>query len=98
MSAAVAIEAIEFCVHSFFSASLLFTFVVGKNDKEWFTSVTTTLYRNWSVQKAEDPNTLPFEHWVKDNVSQRGLNPSTAEDMDLQLLCRKPMQRATRYR
>jgi hypothetical protein len=33
MSAVVAIEAIEFCVHSFFLASLLFTFVVGKNDK-----------------------------------------------------------------
>jgi hypothetical protein len=54
-------------------------------------SVMTTLYRNWSVQKVEDPNTLPFEYWVKDNVSQGGLNPPTAKDMDLLLLCRKPM-------
>jgi hypothetical protein len=46
---------------------------------------------------AVDPNTLPFEQWIKDAISQLVLNTSSAEEMDLWLLCWKPLQCATRY-
>jgi hypothetical protein len=49
------------------------------------------------VQVAVNSNTLPLEEWIKEEVSRRPLNTSSAEEMDLQLLSRKPSQRATRY-
>jgi hypothetical protein len=55
------------------------------------------MHRNWKAQMAVDPNTLLFEQWVKDVISQRALNTSSVEEMDLRLLCRKPLQRTTRY-
>ena len=60
-------------------------------------NVTGALYRIWSLQRAEDPNISAFEHWIKDNIGQGGVNPGSPEELDLRLLCRKPQQRATRY-
>jgi hypothetical protein len=45
------------------------------------------MYRNWNAQMAVGSNTLPFELWVKDVVSQWALNTSSAEDIGLRLLC-----------
>jgi hypothetical protein len=46
---------------------------------------------------ALNSNTLPLEEWIKEEVSRRPLNTSSAEEMDLRLLSWKPSQRATRY-
>jgi hypothetical protein len=46
---------------------------------------------------ALNSNTLPLEEWIKEEVSRRSLNTSSAEEMDLRLLSWKPSQRATRY-
>jgi hypothetical protein len=59
--------------------------------------VGAVLYRTWKVQVALNSNTLPLEEWIKEEVSRRPLNTSSAEEMDLRLLSQKPSQRATRY-
>jgi hypothetical protein len=59
--------------------------------------VGAVLYRNWKAQMAVNSNTLLLQEWVKEEVSRRPLNTSSPEEMDLQLLSRKPSQRATRY-
>jgi hypothetical protein len=46
---------------------------------------------------ALNSNTLPLEKWIKEELSRQPLNTSSAEEMDLQLLSRKPSQWATRY-
>jgi hypothetical protein len=46
---------------------------------------------------ALNSNTLPLEEWIKEEVSPRPLNTSSAEEMDLRLLSRKPSQWATKY-
>jgi hypothetical protein len=59
--------------------------------------VRTVMYRNWNAQKVVDLNTLPFEQWIKDNVSQWMLNMTTTEEMALRLPCQKSLQRTIRY-
>jgi hypothetical protein len=59
--------------------------------------VLNVLYRDWTAQKAENPNILPFHEWVKENVNQQSAHPTSPEEMDQRLLCRKPLQQATRY-
>jgi hypothetical protein len=40
---------------------------------------------------------LPFQEWVKEAMRQMPLQMSNAEEMDLRLLYRRSLQRATRY-
>jgi hypothetical protein len=59
--------------------------------------VGAVLYRTWKAQVALNSNTLPLEEWIKEEVSCLPLNTSSAEEMDLRLLSRKPSQWTTRY-
>jgi hypothetical protein len=59
--------------------------------------VGTVLHRNWKAQMAVDPNTKPLEEWVQEAVKQQPLNTASVDEMDLQLLSRKPSQRAVWY-
>jgi hypothetical protein len=50
--------------------------------------VGAVLYRTWKAQVTLNSNTLPLEEWIKEEVSRRPLNTSSAEEMDLRLLSR----------
>jgi hypothetical protein len=50
--------------------------------------VGAVLYRTWKAQVALNSNTLPLEEWIKEEVSRRPLNTSSAEEMDLRFLSR----------
>jgi hypothetical protein len=53
--------------------------------------VRTVLDRTWAAKKVVESNILPFDQWVKDNDSRRRLDMTSVEEMDLCLLCRKPL-------
>jgi hypothetical protein len=59
--------------------------------------VLNVLHRDWTAQNAANPSILSFHEWVKENVNQQPAHPTSLEEMDHRLLCRKPLQQATRY-
>ena len=53
--------------------------------------------RQWEEEKGTNPDTSPFDRWVKDAVHRQPVDPNNADDMDRVLLCGRPSQLATRY-
>jgi hypothetical protein len=54
--------------------------------------------RKWEEMCESNPNTLPFEEWVRNLPETEDVDVNEPEDFDELLLCMKPSQRATRYR
>jgi hypothetical protein len=44
-----------------------------------------------------NPNTAPFQDWVRELPETENLDVSNSEEFDKLLLCQKPSQRAIRY-
>lgn len=54
--------------------------------------------RKWEEMCESNPNSTPFEKWVRNLPKTEDLDVNKPEDFDKLLLCMKPSQRATRYR
>jgi hypothetical protein len=54
--------------------------------------------RKWEEMCESNPNTTPFEEWVRNLPEIEDVDVNEPEDFDKLLLCMKPSQRVTRYR
>jgi hypothetical protein len=54
--------------------------------------------RKWEEMCESNPNTAPFEEWVRNLLETEEVDVNEPADFDKLLLCVKPSQRATRYR
>jgi hypothetical protein len=53
--------------------------------------------RKWEEMCKSNPNTAPFEEWVRNLPETEDVDVNEPEDFDKLLMCMKPSQRATRY-
>jgi hypothetical protein len=53
--------------------------------------------RKWEEMCESNPNTKPFEEWVRNLPETKDVDIKELEDFDKLLLCMKPSQRAIRY-
>jgi hypothetical protein len=54
--------------------------------------------RKWEEMCESNPNTAPFEEWIRNLPETEDVDVNEPADFDKLLLCVKPSQRATRYR